>query len=73
MMEAVEKEKMRKLEAERKKEAEIEARIRKKIELENKQRNGQVIKKQKVPSQDLPPILQQQENEYGDYAYMFGY
>ena len=73
MMEAVEKEKMRKLQEQQKKEAEIEARIRKKIELENKQRNGQAIKNKKVQSQNLPPILQQQENEYGDYAYMFGY
>lgn len=74
MMEAIEKEKMRKAEAERKKEAEIEARIRKKIELENKQRQGQVIRKNKPqPSQNLPPILQQQENEYGEYAYMFGF
>ena len=64
---------MRKLQEQQKKEAEIEARIRKKIELENKQRNGQAIKNKKVQSQNLPPILQQQENEYGDYAYMFGY
>lgn len=73
MMEAVQKEKQRKLELERKKEEEIEARIRKKIELENKQRNGQVVRKVNVPTENLPPILQQQENEYGDYSHMFGY
>ena len=73
MVEAVEREKMRKLQEQQKKEAEIEARIRKKIEMENKQRNGQVPKKQGVPSQNLPPILQQQENEYGEYAHMFGF
>jgi hypothetical protein len=74
MMEAIEKEKKRKLELEQKKEAEIEARIRKKIEMENKQRQGQVIRKNKPqPTQNLPPILQQQENEYGEYAHMFGF
>lgn len=73
MMEAVQKEKMRKLQEQQRKEAELEAKIRKKIELENKQRNGQSIQKRVVPTQELPPILQQQENEYGDYAHMFGY
>lgn len=70
MMEAVEREKKRKMEEHQKKEAEIEARIRKKIEMEQKQRSGV-----RLPAHNPQPpqILNQPQNEYGDYSHMFGY
>lgn len=70
MMEAVEREKKRKMMEEQKKEAEIEARIRKKIEMEQKQRSGV-----RLPTHNPQPpqILNQPQNEYGDYSHMFGY
>ena len=58
-------------EEEERKEAEIEARIRKKIEEENKQRMGQSTTPK--PQTTSVPVLQQQENRFGQYSSMFGY
>ena len=58
-------------EEEERKEAEIEARIRKKIEEENKQRMGQSTTPK--PQTTNVPVLQQQENRFGQYSSMFGY
>ena len=58
-------------EEEERKEAEIEARIRKKIEEENKQRMGQSTTSK--PQTTNVPVLQQQENRFGQYSSMFGY
>jgi hypothetical protein len=70
MMEAVEREKKRKMMEQQKKEAEIEARIRKKIEMEQKQRSGV-----RLPAHNPQPpkILNQPQNEYGEFSHMFGY
>ena len=68
---AREEKERKKREEEERKEAEIEARIRKKIEEENKQRLGQSTTPK--PQTTNVPVLQQQENRFGQYSSMFGY
>lgn len=73
MVDAMEKQKMREVEKIRKEEEIIEARIRKKIELENKQR---INKKHNIPDYteiNNNPVLENKENDYGEYSGMFGY
>ena len=68
MLKALQKDKERKALEQDKREKEIEDRIRKKIELENQQRNN--INPPKIQEANVP-ILQQQD--FGNYANMFGY
>lgn len=73
MVEAMEKQKEREAEKVRKQEELIEAKIRKKIEMENKKRSNE---KHSVPDySDINnnPVLENKENEYGEYSSFFGY
>jgi len=73
MVDAMEKQKEREAEKIRKEEAIIEARIRKKIEMENKKRSNE---KHDIPDySDINnnPLLENKENDYGEYSGMFGY
>jgi len=73
MVDAMEKQKQREVEKIRKEEEILEARIRKKIEMENKQRSN---KKHDIPDYsniNNNPVLENKENEYGEYSSFFGY
>ena len=73
MVEAMEKQKERENEKIRKEEAIIEARIRKKIEMENRKRSNE---KHAVPDYteiNNTPVLENKENDYGEFSNMFGY
>ncbi len=73
MVEAMEKQKEREAEKVRKQEELIEAKIRKKIEMENKKRSNE---KHSVPDySDINnnPVLENKENDYGEFSNMFGY
>ena len=73
MVEAMEKQKERENEKIRKQEEVIEAKIRKKIEMENKKRSNE---KHSVPDYseiNNNPVLENKENEYGEFSSFFGY
>ena len=73
MVEAMEKQKEREAEKVRKQEELIEAKIRKKIEMENKKRSNE---KHSVPDYsniNNNPVLENKENDYGEYSSFFGY
>ena len=73
MVEAMEKQKERENEKIRKEEAILEARIRKKIEMENRKRSNE---KHAVPDYteiNNTPVLENKENDYGEFSNMFGY
>ena len=73
MVEAMEKQKEREAEKIRKQEEIVEAKIRKKIELENKQRSNQKHSTPDYSNINTAPVLENKENDYGEFSNMFGY
>ena len=73
MVEAMEKQKEREQEKVRQQEAVIEAKIRKKIEMENKQRSNEKHSTPDYTDINNIPVLENKENDYGEFSNMFGY